>query len=167
MLSQYTLDIIISKHVFLFSATVATVPFDLKAYDERTSTITAITKDFHEIAKTIDSVQTKVKQSEVLIAPEISPKSKNSPSTKSKKRSLKSKLYEERCKRMKQDKAKTQYEESDSQEDVTMNGKIDSTTSCNIQEEETEITKIQRDLAILNQQIKDDLEARKKKKRHN
>lgn len=145
------------------SATVATVPFDTKAYDERNSSIISISKDFHEIAKTIDYVQAKLKESE-LKSPERS--LKNSPSTKSKKRSLKSKLYNERLKRLKQDKSKSQYEDTEDSEELPKNGKIVVESSCNVQEEETEMSKIgkiQRDLELLNQQIREDLEARKRR----
>lgn len=73
-------------------------------------------------------------------------------------------MYNERLKRLKQDKSKAQYEEpSDSEEEglVSINGKKDN--SNKIQEEETEISKIQRDLEILNRQIQEDLEERKRK----
>lgn len=106
-------------------------------------------------------MQTKLRENEALKTPEKkSPK--NSPSTK-KKRSLKSKLYSERLKRMKQDKTTAQYEDSDSDE-LPKNGKNVVDSSCNIEKEETEISKIQRDLEILNQQIREDLEARKKRR---
>lgn len=151
-----------------FPATVATVPFDTKAYDKRDATVTAITKDFTEIAKTIDFVQTKLREYEQSKSPETAARSpsKNSPSNKSKKRSLKSKLYSERVKRLKQSKAKSQYEDSDSEEELPRNGKNDSSSSsiCSkIQDEETEISKIRRDLEILNQQIKEDLAAKKRR----
>lgn len=142
---------------------MATVPFDSKGYDERNSKITSLTRDFHEIAKTIDSVQDKLKESELQKTPEKSTRSpKNSPSTKSKKRSLKAKLQAERLKRLKLDKQKSQWDDSESDEDSSKNnGKIDS-SSCNIEEQETELSKIQRDLEILNRLIKEDLETKKR-----
>ncbi|KAL5276699.1 hypothetical protein ACFFRR_002116 [Megaselia abdita] len=101
--------------------TVATLPFDMKAYDERNSKLNSITKDFHEIANTMDFVQKKLKEFEATKSPEAkSPK--KSPSTKSKKRSLKTQLYNERLKRLKQDKNKAQYEESEDSEEILKNG---------------------------------------------
>lgn len=158
---------------FIFSGTVATVPFNKKDYEEQNSKISAITKDFHDIAQSIESVQEKLKEVSVPRTPQktkLSPR--NSPSTKSKKRSLKTQLYNERLKRLKQDKVKAQYDDDsdESSQDKeaaasssSKNGKNDSRNNNLQEKEETELSKIQRDLAILNQQIQDDLEERKRK----
>lgn len=159
--------------ILFFSGTVATVPFNKKDYEEQNSKISAITKDFHDIAQSIESVQEKLKEVSVPRTPQktkLSPR--NSPSTKSKKRSLKTQLYNERLKRLKQDKVKAQYDDDsdESSQDreaaassSSKNGKNDSRNNNLQEKEETELSKIQRDLAILNQQIQDDLEERKRK----